>query len=58
MQQITMAAITAEAIGRLRANPPCSRGLSRKSPKVAPSGRVRMNAVQNSRTRDTSVVLP
>ena len=52
---IIIAARTADAIGRLKARPPSSRGLSRKSPKVAPSGRVRMNAAQNSRTRDTSV---
>ena len=52
---IMMAARTAEAIGRLKARPPWSSGLSRKSPKVAPSGRVRMNAAQNKRTRDTSV---
>src|SRR5512147_218570 len=50
-----IAAMTAEAIGRLRASPPWSSGLSRKSPRVAPSGRVRMNAAQNNRTHDTSV---
>ena len=40
-------AITAEASGRLKASPPSLTGLSRKSPTVAPSGRVRMNAAQN-----------
>ena len=49
------AAITAEASGRLRASPPWSSGLSRKSPTVAPSGRVRMKAAQNSATRETLV---
>jgi hypothetical protein len=29
--------------------------LSRKSPTVAPSGRVRMNAVQNKKTREIVV---
>ena len=48
-------AMTAEASGRLSARPPWLTGLSRKSPTVAPSGRVRMNAAQNSSTRDTSV---
>src|ERR1700679_2986053 len=48
-------AMTAEASGRLQARPPSLTGLSRKSPTVAPSGRVRMNAVQNSVTRDTWV---
>ena len=47
---IISTAMTAEAIGRLKASPPCSMGLSRKSPTVAPSGRVRINAAQNSRT--------
>src|ERR1700683_2645048 len=48
-------AITAEASGRLKARPPSLTGLSRKSPTVAPSGRVRMKAAQNSVTRETSV---
>ena len=34
-------------MGRLSASPPSLTGLSRKSPKVAPKGRVRMNAIQN-----------
>ena len=46
-------ASTAEAIGRLNSRPPLSSGLSRKSPTVAPSGRVRMNAAQNRPTRLT-----
>ena len=33
--------------GRLKASPPASMGLSRKSPITAPRGRVRMNAAQN-----------
>ena len=49
------AARTADAIGRLSARPPWLTGLSRKSPTVAPSGRVRMKAAQNSVTRDTFV---
>src|ERR1700681_3947666 len=48
-------AMTAEASGRLKARPPSLMGLSRKSPTVAPNGRVRMNAAQNSVTRDTLV---
>src|ERR1700723_3889766 len=48
-------AITAEASGRLKSRPPSLTGLSRKSPTVAPSGRGRMNAAQNSVTRDTWV---
>jgi hypothetical protein len=51
------AAITAEAAGRLSARPPWLTGLSRKSPTVAPSGRVRMKAAQNSSTRDGTVNL-
>ena len=42
-------ASTADAIARLRLRPPLATGLSRKSPTVAPSGRVRMNAAQNRR---------
>ena len=49
------AAITAEAIGRLKARPPSLNGLSRKSPTVAPSGRVRMKAAQNRNTREMRV---
>src|SRR5207244_3521109 len=41
---------TAEASGRLHSRPPLSSGLSRKSPTVAPRGRVRMNAAQNRKT--------
>jgi hypothetical protein len=36
------AAMTAEASGRLKASPPWLTGLSRKSPTVAPSGRVKI----------------
>ena len=49
------AAMIAEAMGRLNAKPPSLTGLSRKSPTVAPSGRVRMKAAQNKKTRETLV---
>src|SRR5262249_42905994 len=49
------AAITAEASGRLNAKPPWLTGLSRKSPTVAPSGRVRMKEAQDNVTRETFV---
>ena len=55
MQAMMKTAITAEASGRLSASPPLLTGLSRKSPTVAPSGRVRMKAAQNSSTREISV---
>jgi len=48
-------ASTTEASGRLIASPPLASGLSRKSPTVAPSGRVRMNAAQKRKTRDAFV---
>ena len=48
-------AIIAVAMGRLMAKPPSSTGLSKKSPTVAPSGRVRMNAAQKSHARDNLV---
>jgi hypothetical protein len=48
-------AMTTEASGRLKASPPSLTGLSRKSPMVAPRGRVRMKAAQNSATREMSV---
>jgi hypothetical protein len=55
-RQATMkTAMTADAIGRLSASPPLFTGLSRKSPTVAPSGLVRMNAVQNRSTREIFV---
>ena len=50
------AANTAEATGRLKFSPPLAIGLSRKSPTVAPSGRVRMKAAQNKATRLILVV--
>jgi hypothetical protein len=40
---------------RLKLSPPWLTGLSRKSPTVAPSGRVRINAVQKSVTREIVV---
>ena len=55
MQPMIKAPMTADAIGRLNANPPSLTGLSRKSPTVAPSGRVKMKAAQNNRTRDVLV---
>jgi hypothetical protein len=54
-QRMMAAPITAVAIGRLNARPPSVTGLSRKSPSVAPKGRVKMNAAQNSNTRDVRV---
>jgi len=47
--------MTAEAIGLLDASPPSATGLSKKSPTVAPRGRVRMNAIQKSHARDKLV---
>ena len=49
------AASDADAVYRLSARPPWSSGLSRKSPTVAPSGRVSTNATQNSTVRETLV---
>ena len=46
---------TSEAMGRLTPSPPWARGLSKKSPTVAPSGRVRMKAAQKRKTRLTLV---
>ena len=40
---------------RPRLNPPCSNGLVSRSPNVAPSGRVRINASQNSQVREIFV---
>src|SRR3954469_6817120 len=48
--RITIAS-AADAMGRLSSRPPFASGLSRKSPTVAPSGRVRMNAAQKRKTR-------
>lgn len=48
-------ASTSEAMGRLMSRPPLATGLSKKSPTVAPSGRVRMKAAQNRKTRLTRV---
>jgi hypothetical protein len=52
MMKIAMAA---DASGRFKANPPSLTGLSRKSPTVAPSGRDRIKAAQNRKTRETCV---
>ena len=49
------AAMTAEAIGRLKFNPPSATGLLRKSPTVAPSGRERINAAQKRKTLEMLV---
>jgi len=45
----------AEELIRLRSRPPFSTGLVSRSPTVAPSGRVRMKAAQNSKVRETPV---
>src|SRR5579872_3084371 len=47
--------IIAEASARLSPNPPWSCGWSRKSPRVAPSGRAKMTAAQNNDTREMPV---
>ena len=48
--QMTMSTVrTAEAERSLTANPPSARGLSKELAIVAPSGRVRTKAAQNSR---------
>jgi hypothetical protein len=52
---IMNAAIAADAMGRLKFKPPLLTGLSRKSPTVAPSGRVKIKAAQNKKTRDVFV---
>jgi hypothetical protein len=53
---ITMnAAMSKDPSGRLTFRPSFAMGLSKKSPIVAPSDRVRMNAAQNSNTRDIFV---
>jgi len=49
------AAIRSDVSGRLKERPPRFLGLSRKSPLVAPSGRVGMKAARNNVTRDTRV---
>jgi hypothetical protein len=46
---------TADAANRLRANPPSSWGLSKKSPTTAPSGLVRIKAVQKRSVLDIEV---
>ena len=51
MHPIMTTAMIAVAAGRDTLSPPCTKGLSKKSPTVAPSGLVRMNAAQNSATR-------
>ena len=52
---IINAAMIPDASGRLKFKPPALTGLSRKSPTVAPNGRVRMNAAQKSNTRERLV---
>ncbi len=49
------AAMTSEETMRLRFSPPSASGLVSRSPNVAPSGRVRMKAAQNSRVREMLV---
>lgn len=48
-------AMIREELMRPRLNPPCSNGLVSRSPNVAPSGRVRINASQNSQVREIFV---
>jgi hypothetical protein len=55
INRIMTAASEADAVYRLSASPPWSSGLSRKSPTVAPSGRVSTKAVQNRTVRETLV---
>ena len=55
MRPMMIAASIAEASGLLKSRPPWLIGLSRKSPTVAPSGRVKIKAAQNKSTRDTFV---
>ena len=50
MQAIMKTVMIAVASGRLTFSPPSLSGLSKKSPTVAPRGRVRMKAAQKSRT--------
>ena len=58
-QAATLEAIAAskatEASGRLKSSPPLPWGLSRKSPTVAPKGRVRMKAAQKRAGREMRV---
>jgi len=52
---MTKTAMTADAIGRLDASPPSLTGLSRRSSTVGPSGRERIKAAQNKKTREAFV---
>lgn len=54
-QMVMAKASIAEAAMSFMARPPLATGLSRELAMVAPSGRVRMNAAQNSRVRETVV---
>jgi hypothetical protein len=55
MSATIAAARIAVAAVRLTSNPPWDIGLSNRSLSVAPSGRVRIKAAQNRKTRDTFV---
>ena len=55
MQPIMKTAMINKELTRLRLSPPFATGLVRRSPTVAPSGRVRMNADQNSKVRESLV---
>ena len=46
---------TADAANRLKSKPPFAIGLSRKSPRTAPNGRVNINANQKSIVLDNLV---
>ncbi len=55
MQATMKTAMIADEVNRLRSSPPLSTGLVSMSPTVAPSGRVRMKAIQNNSVRETPV---
>ena len=55
MQPTMKIAMTREELMRPRLNPSCANGLVSRSPTVAPSGRMRMKANQNSKVRETFV---
>ena len=54
-QAMMLASKTSEATQRLKFRPPSATGLSRRSPSVAPRGRVKIKAAQNRVVRDAVV---
>jgi hypothetical protein len=56
VQPIIKIAISEDELMRLRSSPPFAWGFVSRSPSVAPSGRVRMNASQNNKVWDRLVV--